>query len=298
MKATLAIGVAAAALVFAAGCGTSNQGADGLRIVSAVQTNVVTPANPGTWFFNEYEGGTVNYATSPAPLTGGGDENLKFVAGDYPSGADAITRDFAGTKLSDIDTLTYRTYVTSFVNGQAPYLVLNVDKDADGICDTSLFFEPVYQNGGYAGDPVPDQGDVVLNTWQTWDAAAGGWWDIPDTDGPVYPGDPEAFSHFGPPIYTLDTYAAQYPNAVICNDPTYGTFSITAGYGVAMTGFADLLTVGTAASTTTYNFEITTAADCKKGGWQGLGYINQGACEKAHKAKGQQGKLKGKASRI
>jgi hypothetical protein len=290
MKRILAFALALAAFTLAS-CGGANT--DDMRIVSAAQSNVVTPANPGAWTFTEFAGGTVDFASNPAGPGGTGDESLLFTAGDYPSGADAISRDFAGLKISDIDTLTYSTYVTSFTSGQAPYLVLNVDKDADGTCDTTLFFEPVYQNGGYAGDTVPDQGDVVLNTWQTWNAAAGGWWDIPDTDGPVYPGDTDAFAHFGPPVHTLATIAAENPDAVICNDPAYGTFSISAGYGVAVTAYADNLTIAANGDSTSYNFEVSTSGDCKNGGWKALGYKNQGQCIAAHTNKGQKGKGKG-----
>ena len=270
-----------------AGCGGSTS-SDELRLVSATQTSVVTPVNPGTWFFTEFAGGTVDFAPSPAPLANGGDEALKFVAGDYPSGADAITRDFAGTKLAELTSLSYSTFVTQSGSGQAPYLILNVDNDGTGTCDATLFFEPVYQTGGYPGDTVPNQGNVTLNTWQTWDALAGGWWDIPDTDPALGPWD--SVPHYGPPVHTLATYISEHPNAVICNDPTYGTLSISAGYGVAVAGYADLLKIGTAADTTTYNFEISTSGDCKKGGWQALGYKNQGECVSAHTNKGQKGK--------
>ena len=287
MKRILTFALALAAFTLASCGGGSNE----MRIVSATQSTVVTPVNSGTWTFSEFAGGTVDFATSPAPLAGGGDESLKFVAGDYPSGADAISRDFAGTKLADLTNLSYSTYVTSFVSGQAPYLILNVDLDNDGDLDKSLFFEPVYQNGTYPGDSVPDQGDVTLNTWQTWDALAGGWWDSPDEDPALGPWD--SVPHFGPPVYTLATIAAQYPDAVLFNDPTTGTFSITAGYGVAVTAFADVLTVGANDDTVTYNFEVSTSGDCKNNGWKALGYKNQGQCIAAHTNKGQKGKGNG-----
>jgi hypothetical protein len=78
-----------------------------------------------------------------------------------------------GQKLSSITALRYSEEFTSDANDsvQAPYLTIGVDTNGDGTRDDTLFFEPAYQNGTYAG--APDQGPVKEGIWQTWDVKAG-----------------------------------------------------------------------------------------------------------------------------
>jgi hypothetical protein len=181
------------------------------------------------------------FTSGPAdPPSGNGSLKLE-VGADSDSSHDAIefrTGEFTGTKLSDITELKYTTYVENFVNGQAPYLTLVVDKDGDGISDAGLFFEPVYQTGGYSGDAVPNQcvGNettcAVEGSWQTWDALAGGWWD----------------GTGGPPLVTLANFIASNPEAQIVNNASgLGGVRITAGYGTPpwndFVGEVDALTI-------------------------------------------------------
>src|SRR2546430_12836096 len=42
--------------------------------------------------------------------------------------------------------LEYSTYVTNFNNGEAPYILLNIDFDGDTTIDDQIFFEPKYQS--------------------------------------------------------------------------------------------------------------------------------------------------------
>src|SRR5207248_875506 len=91
-----------------------------------------------------------------------------------------------------------------------------------GATNDALFFEPTYQGGSYSGDTVPDQcpGNeipcAILNTWQTWDAASGGWWSDNDNTG-------------GPPLHTLAGYAALHPGATLATDAP--SLRINAGFG-------------------------------------------------------------------
>lgn len=291
MTRVLAFCAAVAALTLAS-CGG---GATDLRIASATQEVIVTPANAQGWSLLEYDGGTVGYAPSPAPLAGGGAESLALTAGAWPSGAEAMNWSWDGYKVAALHELSYWTYVTQYVSGQAPYLIINVDLDDDGFVDKSLWFEPVYQTGGYPGDAVPNQGPVALNTWQKWDALAGGWWDSPDEDPALGPWD--VTPHYGPPVYTLATIIADHPDAVLRNTEHYAAIDLVGGYGVQMSGYADLLTVGFGDAATTYNFEVSTVDDCQKGGWKSLGYRNQGDCVSAHASFGHKGQGRGPRNR-
>jgi hypothetical protein len=131
--------------------------------------------------------------------------------------------------------------------GQAPYLNLLIDLNNDGVAHDQLFFEPVYQTGAFTGDPIPNQGTLVLGQWQTWDALVGGWWSL-------------NAGTFGPPLVTLATYIAANPTATIVNAPTgAGGVRILAGFGAGawdnFVGNVDAFTIGVSGNSTTYDFE-------------------------------------------
>jgi hypothetical protein len=240
--------------------------------------DLVTPCAMGSWEIANYDF-TVNppdgaevgdtptargtdgeLVAGPAgpPLGIGSLHQVVGDAGDPPSGDDATrirTGDCNGFFLSDVANLpfAYWTYVTSFGSGgQATYIQLRIDLDGDGSTDDVLFFEPVYQNGGYSTLPysgiVPNQCDgnpscVVLNTWQYWDAAAGGWWSNNESAG-------------GPPLTTLAGYAAAHPGAKIATDTK--SLRLTAGFGGAAWAGFDGNTDALTACGTTYDFEPAT----------------------------------------
>jgi len=282
----IAVLVALAAVL--AGCGSNNPASD-LRITSAVQTQISSPAAPNGWkLFDGTSDATINFAQSPAPLANGGNDALKFIVGHNGSNlssydaSEVDNYNHNGVKLADVTELSYWTYIAQDQYGQAPDLALAIDSDNDGVQDDFLVFEPAYQTGGYGGDPVPDQGDVTLNTWQKWDATVGGWW-------------ASSAGTYGPPLVTLQTYVAAHPDAKLVNytynSNSYGAVSIFAGGGwFDFVGYTDLVSIGVLGNTTTTNFEVTVAGDCKNGGWQALGFANQGQCVKAHNAKGKKGK--------
>jgi hypothetical protein len=186
-----------------------------------------------------------------------GTGSIKFTIGDAGGQATLSNNTFAGTRLADINKLTYSTYVVNSGSGPvAPALNLSIDNNGDGVADDYLNFEPVYQTGSFYGDPVPSQygGQVQLNTWQTWNALAGGWWGSSTVSG-------ETFQ-----IRTLATYISTHPNATIASVSTAGAVAtipggliISTGGGNTWTGFegyVDALTIGiTGRGTTTYNFE-------------------------------------------
>jgi hypothetical protein len=256
-------------------------------------TVVVTPANLNGWTVHEVPTQTdVDFVNGPAtPPLGVGSAQLSIAstpgAGDLA--AQLRNPNYAGTKLSDLTALSYSTYVQQFGSGgQAPYLILNIDLDNNGTIDDQLFFEPVYQSGTYSTvDPsitIPDQcpgvtNCVALNTWQTWNALAGGWWSL-------------NAATFGPPLTTIEQYVADNPDATIVNSTSgAGGVRIVAGFGEgAWNGFignVDAFTIGVSACNTTFNFEPqigppTTANQCKDGGWKTYNtpraFKNQGDC--------------------
>src|SRR2546421_837772 len=120
-------------------------------------TLTVTPTSLQGWQIQGDPGTSVTFVDGPStPPLGSGSVRMQI-----PANGDLFTNlrqpNYAGTPLANLTTLNYYTYVTNNVDGQAPYLILNVDTDNDGISDDRLFFEPVYQNGTYSGDTVPNQ---------------------------------------------------------------------------------------------------------------------------------------------
>jgi hypothetical protein len=246
-------------------------------------TIIVTPSNTDGWT-------AVHESCSAVPTTGSqafvngpgtppaGSGSYELRTGLNPQSYETFRqKDYNGTKLSNVTSLTYWTYVQSFganSSGQAPYIDLYVDNNNDGVRDDTLTFEPIYQTGTYSGDAVPNQGAVTLNTWQKWDALHGGWWSDNAGNG-------------GPPLVTLAHYIADHPDARIANDSP-GGFLLSSGCGGTWTNFvgnADALTIGVSGNNTTYDFELAAAptgkAQCKHGGWKQFNnpsFKNQGQC--------------------
>jgi hypothetical protein len=208
-------------------------------------TVVITPANAGNWTIQDETCGVTNtgiydYIAGPGtPPLGIGSARFRIGA-DGDSYGGWRNSDFHGVRLDNLDALSYSTYVSNYVDGQAPYMTLAVDADGEGEFtpgepgsnDATLFFEPVYQNGTYSGDPVPNQGNVTLNTWQTWDALAGGWWN----------------GTGGPPLITLASFVTANPDATIISaGPGLGGLTVRVGCGGAawanFVGNMDNLTV-------------------------------------------------------
>lgn len=145
-------------------------------------TVVVTPSNMGNWAFNNRDatgtiiggnptgsGSMVNGPASP-PL-GTGSANLQ--TGNGVVGGDAAwelrNSGYVGTALSSITALSYSTYATENNGQQLPFLVLYLSNG------NRLWFEPTYSS---ATQPA-----VALDTWQSWDAFAGGWYDDAGSGG-------------------------------------------------------------------------------------------------------------------
>ncbi len=182
---------------------------------------------------------------------------------------------FAGTPLADITALKFTTYNPSAGNGggsmRSAYLNFNVDFDGSDTWQSRLIFLPV------------DNGTVMQDTWQEWDALEGGNanWRYSGSTWPVT-GEPGATTK------TWSQILSDYPGIRIRVTDAHVALRVGEPYASGYTENVDAFTFGTAAGTTTWVFEPASVAidkdQCKKGGWQGLvrldgsGFTNQGDC--------------------
>jgi hypothetical protein len=229
---------------------TPGRGTNGFQGVP--NTVVVSPANQNGWASATSSTATTAFVVGPAtPPLGTGSGQLS-VGSDGDSGAQFRQTAFNGTRLDELTALSYSTYTSNDTTApptgdQTAYIILNVDLDSDGTLDTLLFFEPEYQHG-YT-NTVPDQGDNVLNTWQTWDALHGGWWSTTGAAG----------ANPGADVKPLSTIIAAFPNARIFNSPTTGSVRLVAGFGAGswdnFVGNVDAFNIRHGLSLITYNFD-------------------------------------------
>jgi hypothetical protein len=278
-----AIAILTLTIASCGGGGTSDE----LRITSADQTVVVSDTALNGWFEVNQSNSDVTFVNGPGiPPAGTG--SVQFSTGATGSVAPVGgkptlgTSQFDGQLLSDIETLTYSTYVSQVAPTHTHLAVpikLQVDTDGDGDRDTTLVFEPVYVVG--------EQGPVLLNTWQEWDTLDGnGWWNTSAVAG--YPGGGSTF-------FSLADFAAAYPEATIVNWHTgvegagfnFSAGQNSGGFWSDFVGNVDKLEIGFGGDTTTFDFELTTKDACKNGGWKALGFKNQGECVSAHTSQGK-----------
>jgi hypothetical protein len=240
-------------------------------------TIVVSPSNMNGWSFYTTDSsglitnpgtGTGDFVTGPAtPPLPVGSAHLQTGAGQGDGSVQLRTNAFSGTLLASITSLSYSTYATSFNGAQLPYLTLWIDTNNDGVKDDRIWFEPDYSNGTYGpNNPFPAQGPVALNTWQTWDTLNGMWYNDNGPSGP------------GADAITLAQYEAANPTATIVGDSgqNIGGFRIATGFASAGDNFntyVDNLTFGTAAGTTTFNFEPASPVPLPASVWGGLALV-------------------------
>jgi len=248
-----------------------------LAAYAASTTVVVTPSNMQGWaFFDDNgNGGSGSLVSGPAtPPLGAGSAQLELTA--MNQGYAFGNSGFSGTKLADLTSLGYSTYVQQGNNTVAPALQLNIDTDVtDGNVGWQgrMVYEPYYTH------------TVTDGTWQTWNTMdnalvgnVGNWW----------------FSNGGVAATSGCTQAkpcswsqvlAVFPNIGVNTDFPGVLFKAGSNWQVPFTGNVDAFTIGTAGDTTTYDFEPTlTPADkdaCKNNGWMGFNsptFTNQGQC--------------------
>jgi hypothetical protein len=224
------------------------------RTVPAIVT--VTPADLDGWQVRTSGTAMAQFEHGPAtPPLGTGSVELR-VGADGNSAAQLRNVNFSGVRLADLTALSYSTYVdVPGSGGQAPYIILHADRDGNLTTTTDrdlLFFEPVYQSGHTPA--VPDQGPIVLDTWQTWNARVGGWYGI---DAATFT---PTFAGPGADVRPLANYSSANPNAVVFNPGSNGGVRIVTGFGAGawdnFVGNIDNMTIDTTTiEEITYNFE-------------------------------------------
>ena len=197
-----ALAVAVATVLFALGTGLLHAGA----IVA------VNPTHMEGWeFMLTSATGVGEFVDGPeTPPLGAGSVRLSTGAHGYLS-AQLRNRLFHGAKLGELTALAYTTFATKWDGQTLPYIVLNVDLNGDGVFnlvdDDLLFFEPAYQAPATGNPALSDQGPALLNTWQYWNALAGGWWSLHGI----------AAATPGNGVKSLPHYLAAQPGATIIN---------------------------------------------------------------------------------
>ena len=248
---------------------------------------IVNPANLGTsgWAIQVTGDATVTLVDpAPAGVPAGTGAARLFTGSDGTQAAQLRNTTYAGVSLSDISALEYCTYAKQWNGAQVPYIVLNVDVDGDNdfdALDDLLIFEPEYSNGNYNTD-IPAQPAVALNTWQCWDALAGGWYSQNGANGSGPGIDVQSFSElvefFGPDAQ------------IVNNDLGQGGVRVVSGFGSPIDvfeAFVDKVKIDVGHNCTVYDFEgvnnPTHPDQCKNGGWMSFGppagpFRNQGQC--------------------
>ena len=164
-------------------------------------------------------GDSTAFVVGPAtPPMGTG--SVRLAIGTDGAGAEELRfTTYHTVRLDQINLLSYSTYISAGSGKQAVYILMHVDWNNDGNDDDLLFFEPDYQHAYTVN--VPDQGDLVLATWQTWNARAGGWWSLSEPTMPA-----------GGGVRTLDYYLTLHPDAtVVPSDTGLGGLKLVTGFG-------------------------------------------------------------------
>jgi len=148
--------------------------------------------------------------------------------------------DHVGTKLSDINTISYSTYVTVGSFQQVAALNLQIDYNGPDVPGgfSTLVFEPVYN---------PVQGPVTNGIWQNWVATGSGiWWSTQPING-------QCAGAIGGCFKTWTEIVANNPDATILGGVGVNQGSGNPGLISSVDAFRF--------DETTYNFEPSTDSD-------------------------------------
>ncbi|GIG29530.1 hypothetical protein [Cellulomonas marina] len=233
----------------------------------AAGTVVVNETNLGV----DWHSADTRLGGTRAFTTVGGRSALQMVTDETNAAkVQTFTSIYDGRTLNDITSLSYTTWrdgsSTGFVAGSVA-LNLVVDTDGNASGDTYLVYEPYLDKGNDA---------VRTNTWQTWDAIAGGsgtWW--------INTGAGGCGASAG---CTWNQVKAIIGNAPLTPETAKGfkgSLGLNLGsYNPGLVTAVDTLEV----NGTTYDFapRVFSKADCTKGGWAtnfpADMFINQGDC--------------------
>jgi hypothetical protein len=159
------------------------------------------------------------------------------------------TYQFAGTPLSAITTLAFSTYNPSAGNpgpaDRSGFLVMNIDFTGNDNFQRRLVYVP-RQNG-----------TVIQNTWQEWDAINGGnanW----SYSGPTWPAGIGGGGEPGPTLKTWSQILSQYPGIRIRVTDAHVGVRTGEPYLDGYTENIDGFKFGTSTGTTTFDFDPAT----------------------------------------
>ena len=200
---------------------------------------------PSGWLFynDEVDQGDPSlgsFVAGPAsPLHGAGSAQISVTGSQRRSLA---TYQFAGTPLADITALSFRTYNPASGNGGAAtrsaYLNFNVDFDGSDTWQRRLVFVP------------RNNGTVLQDTWQEWDAISGGnaKWGL---SGGSWPGTATP----GSTLRTWNDILSSYPGVRMRVTDAHLGLRVGEPYADGYTENIDFFTFGTVAGTTIFDFE-------------------------------------------
>lgn len=254
--AMLAVSLGLAALTPAVAASGSTEKVTEMNVVRQVENT--PPTAPWVLYTRAGTPATAGqFVTGPdnPPL---GTGSLQLTTEDGSKKVFLFNYDHIGTELADVQDIGYSTYRQAGQAQQVAALNLQVDYNGPEVAGgfTTLVFEPVYNT---------DQGPVVNDEWQNWDAdGSGRWWSTRAIPGVC------AFDCF----VSLDDIIAANPDATIL-----GGVGVNQGSGnPGLVSNVDAFTF----DDTTYDFEATNSKDeCKNGGYAGFvspTFKNQGAC--------------------
>jgi len=208
-----------------------------------------------------------------APLLGVGSAELQTGPGGGDGEAKIDSSALNGDSLGALTSLSYSAYDVTNNGQQFPYLKLYVTWDVGQTQESdALYFEPPYQTPN-TGSPDPDLPNQATqaDTWQTWNALAGGWY---DDDGKCNPGTSEAPSKQG--VCSLEDLVSLLGVASI-NDITIDGTIAPDGDGLSLRvggsepaddydAYVDNVTLGVSGTDTTYDFEPVVSASTPEPG--------------------------------
>lgn len=228
--------------------------------VLAATSVTVTGNNVGNdWNVNTAADGTVTFVDDFGAPSGFGSGALQLVTGETnPARAQLNSTQDQGMLLADIDEVGYYTYVSNTSTGltiHAPAINIAILADGQQGSFATLVFEPIYNYGNAA---------IVRGQWQEWDASGEAkWWSTQAIPG----------------VCKSSCYVAFYDIKAANPDAVILTYAMNLGtWNPDITSAVDGFTIGEK----TFDFEPlpTNKDQCKRSGWEVVGFKNQGQCIK------------------
>ncbi len=215
--------------------------------------------NPNAWCILNDETDTIDNSLASmvvgpgTPPLGNGSAQI-IVSGTQRR--NLATYQFSGTVLSDINTLKFSTYNPSAGNGgsatRSGYLQFNVDFNGSDTWQRRIGFVPS-QNG-----------TVIQNQWQEWDAINGGaalWF----YSGPTWPGTATP----GTTLRTWSDILASYPGVRFRVTDSFFGVRVGEPYADGYTENIDAIKFGTSSSLKYFNFDPLSPVTYVNGAWAG-----------------------------